>query len=139
MTISKNDKFESIFTLLDKFSKSLYAFCDVFFKVISWTFALSLLLGIAKMPHNLFSKVVFFFLPTVGVCLLCTFLFVQVIRLFRFPIRRLQAKTGWFGLILFIVFIMSPLYISMFTIFYFVPTIIKDLMIYQHPVNLSHK
>lgn len=94
MTISKNDKIESIFTLLDEFSKSLYAFCDVFFKIISWTFSLSLLMWIAEMPHNLFGKVAFFSLLTFGVLLLCLFLLVHVIRLFRFPLRRIMSKNG---------------------------------------------
>ncbi len=133
MPILKNEKIESVIALVDDFSKHLYSVCDVYFKVISWTFSLSLLGWITRMPHDLYEKVAFIIILISGIFLVCGFLFLQTIRLLRYPLRKIHDKTGRFGSILFIVFILAPSYISMYVIFYFVPNLINHLMTYQHP------
>lgn len=138
MGILKNEKIESVITLVDDFSKHLYSVCDVFFKVISWTFSLSLLGWIARMPHDLYEKAAFIIILISGILLVGGFLFIQTTRLLRYPLRKIHDKTGWFGSILFIVFILTPSYISMHVIFYFVPNLVKHLMTYQHPALTSN-
>lgn len=76
MTILKNEKIESVIALVDDSSKHLYSVCDVFFKVVSWTFSLSLLGWIARMPHDLYEKVAFIIILISGIFVVCGFLFL---------------------------------------------------------------
>lgn len=139
MPISKNKEIESLVASVNNFSKSLYSVCDVFFKIISWVFSLSLLTWIAQISHHLYEKVAFFIIIIAGILLLCAFLFIKTLLLLRYPLGKVYNKTGRSGAILFFLLIISPMCISLYAISYLLPRLITLIMLYQHPSISIHR